>query len=462
MATCAPAGPPSHCTAGPKLGRTPPLLTSNPISVFTTGRAARSLHALARATGGWRIKKIEQYVWPEAPLLLVAALLLNWPTARTFLLDFAPAYPAVFVIGALQCWRFQRTRLLFAMIALVVADRVLLHFAFGVAAAMSTGGVVLSAVALLLPLNLLAFSVVPERGPFTLTGLVQWTAIFVQPALVIQLNRSGEAFTRFLDVTLVDPSYFAWVKIPQLALLAFLIAFVVLVSQLIWEPGEEKRAVTWALIAAFLALNAGEGGLVSTTYFATAGLMLVQAVIDVSYRLAYQDALTALPTRRGFNEMLSQLVGHFTVAMVDVDHFKQFNDRHGHEVGDQVLKMVAVELTKVGGGGKSFRYGGEEFAIIFDGKRVEDCQPHLEKLRATIAGRVFTLRGAFRPRKKPDEPKPVKKPRKTLKITVSIGAADSTDPKETAEDVVKAADQCLYRAKETGRNKVWMRARPRI
>ncbi|UCC73852.1 MAG: GGDEF domain-containing protein [Gemmatimonadota bacterium] len=408
------------------------------------------------------LKKIGTYVWPEAPLLLVAVALLAWPGARVWLHDFAPAYPAVYVVGALQCWRFQRTRLLFAMIVLVMADRVLLHFALGIDAVIPPGSVVLSAVALLLPLNMLALAVVPERGPFTLTGLVQWTAIFVQPALVIQLVRSGETLPHLLDVTLVDPSYFGFLRIPQLALLAFVIAFVVLVSQLIWEPSEEKRAMPWALIAAFFAVNVGEGGLDSTTYCATGGLMLVQAVIDVSFRLAYQDALTALPTRRGFNEMLGQLVGHYTVAMVDVDHFKQFNDRHGHEVGDQVLKMVAAELMKVGGGGKAFRYGGEEFGIIFDGKRVEDCQPHLEKLRATIAGRVFTIRGAFRPRKKPDEPKQSKKPRKTLKITVSIGGADSTDPKETVEDVVKAADQCLYRAKETGRNKVWVRARPRI
>jgi diguanylate cyclase (GGDEF)-like protein len=408
------------------------------------------------------LRKIGTYVWPEVPLLLVAVALLSWPGARVWLQDFAPAYPAVFVVGALQCWRFQRTRLLFAMIVLVMADRVILHFAAGVDAAIPPGSVVLNAVALLLPLNLMAFAMVPERGAFTLTGLVQWTAIFVQPALVIQLVRSGETLPGLLNATLVDPSYFAFLRIPQLALLAFIIAFVLLVSLLIWEPAEERKALVWALIAGFLAVNTAEGGLDSTSYFATAALMLVLAVIDVSFRLAYQDALTALPTRRGFNEMLAQMVGHYTVAMVDVDHFKQFNDRHGHEVGDQVLKMVAAEIGRVGGGGKPFRYGGEEFAIIFDGKRVEDVQPHIEKLRATIAGRVFTIRSAFRPRKKPDQPKEPKKPRKTLKITVSIGAADSTDPKETSEEVVKAADGCLYRAKETGRNKVWVRARPRI
>lgn len=124
--------------------------------------------------------------------------------------------------------------------------------------------------------------------------------------------------------------------------------------------------------------------------------------------------------------------------------------------------MVAAELNKVTGGGKTFRYGGEEFAIIFPNKRVDQVQPHIEKLRAIVAGRVFTIRSAFRPRKPPDNPKPAKRPRKTLKITVSIGAADSTDDKETVEDVVKAADKALYQAKQSGRNRVWVRGKPRI
>lgn len=400
---------------------------------------------------------------PEGPLLIVAFLLLHWAAAREWVVDFAPVYPAVFVIGALQCWRFHRTRLLFAIVLLLMADRVLLHFAFGFTATEPMGRAIVNAVALLLPLNLLAVVLIPERGPTTLRGLLMWLAIIAQPGIVERLLGSGEGwFPRFLDSRVLEGFYFGWTSLPHLSILAFVLAFVVLVARLLWEPNEEKSAQVWALVAAAFALNAGAGGLSSTTYFAVAGLMIVQSVIDVSYRLAYQDALTGLPTRRGFNELLEQLVGHYTVAMIDVDHFKQFNDKHGHEVGDQVLRMVAAELGKVMGGGKCFRYGGEEFAIVFENKRVEDCQPHLERLRATIAGRVFTIRGPFRPRKKPEEPKPPKKPRKTLKVTVSIGGADSTDPKETAEDVVKAADQALYTAKQTGRNKVWLRARPRI
>jgi GGDEF domain-containing protein len=378
------------------------------------------------------------------------------------LVDFAPVYPAVFVIGALQCWKFHRTRLLFALVLLVAADRILLHFAYPEAIADGSGQAIVNAVALLLPLNLLVVSLIPERGPLTLRSLLQWVVIIAQPGIIARLLQS-DVVPSILAFEFADEMYFSWTTLPQLAVLAFLIAFVVLVARMINDPSEERRAVVWALIAAFLAINAGEGDLVSTTYFAAAGLMLVQTVIDVSYRLAYQDALTKLPTRRGFNEALAQVLGHWTVAMVDVDHFKKFNDLHGHEVGDQVLRMVAAEVGKVSGGGKAFRYGGEEFVVLFDNKRVEQCQEHLERLRATIAGRVFTIRSAFRPRKRPDQLKASKKPRKTLKITVSIGAADSVfDERETAEETVKAADKALYQAKEGGRNKVWIRAKSKI
>jgi diguanylate cyclase (GGDEF)-like protein len=397
------------------------------------------------------------------PILAAAALLLGWGAAHEWVADFAPVYPAVFVIGALQCWKFRRTRLLFAVVLVAMADRILLHFAGPDAMAEPMARAVYNAVAVLFPLNFLLVSAVPERGPTTLRSLLLWVAVIAQPGIVGRLLAADDGtLAGILESKFLGEYTFEFTSIPHLGILAFTVALVALVARLFWEPSEEKSAQFWALLAGLLAIGAGEGALASTTYYAAAGLMIVQAVIDTSYRLAYQDALTHLPTRRGFNEALEQVVGHWTVAMVDVDHFKAFNDKHGHEVGDQVLRMVAAEMGKVTGGGKSFRYGGEEFAILFANKRVEQVQPHIEKLRGTIAGRVFTIRGAFRPRKRPDAPKAGKKPRRTLKITVSIGAADSTDPKESVDDVVKAADVALYQAKQAGRNRVWIRAKPKI
>ncbi|NIR43147.1 MAG: GGDEF domain-containing protein [Gemmatimonadetes bacterium] len=354
-----------------------------------------------------------------------------------------------------------------ALVTLAMVDRILLHYAAGNAAlaAGTTEHIVYNVVAILLPLNLMAIALLPERGLVTVQGIAQWAAIIVQPAIVIQLFKTGnEGVFSFLDVSFLGDLNPTWARIPDLSAIIFVVGFLILTAQYFWRPDSERKNLAWVLLACFMALSQGYGGVESTSYLATAGLMIIISVIDTSYRLAYQDALTGLPTRRGMYDLLYQITHiHYTVAMVDVDHFKNFNDRHGHDVGDQVLRMVASLLAGVSGGGKAFRYGGEEFAVIFPGKQVEQAQQHLERLRANIAGKVFTIRGPGRPRKKPEKLKPVAKPRQTLQITVSIGGADNTfRPDEQPDDIIKAADESLYAAKQAGRNRVRIRAKPKI
>ena len=78
--------------------------------------------------------------------------------------------------------------------------------------------------------------------------------------------------------------------------------------------------------------------------------------------------------------------------MCDVDHFKRFNDTYGHDAGDQVLRMVAAKLSQVGGGGRAFRYGGEEFLVVFRGRSAREAEPFVESLRRSIADAGFVLR----------------------------------------------------------------------
>jgi diguanylate cyclase (GGDEF)-like protein len=173
--------------------------------------------------------------------------------------------------------------------------------------------------------------------------------------------------------------------------------------------------------------------------------------------MAYRDDLTGLPGRRALTQYLDGIAGTYTIAMVDVDHFKKFNDRHGHDVGDQVLRIVASCLARAPGGGKAYRYGGEEFTLLYPGRTREEALPHLEKVRASIEGARFTLRSWKRPRKKPrGSPAAKAKSRKarTLSVTVSIGMADTTVSDATPESILKNADQALYRAKKRGRNRV--------
>ena len=170
--------------------------------------------------------------------------------------------------------------------------------------------------------------------------------------------------------------------------------------------------------------------------------------------MAYHDELTGLPGRRALTEALLRVGGRYAVAMVDVDHFKRFNDTYGHQVGDQVLRMVAAKLDRVGGGGRSFRYGGEEFAILFPNASAADAFPHIETLRKTIEATRFALRGPGRPRKKPATARPRPTSRKEVSVTVSVGLAERDGRKTNAQQVIAAADKALYRAKGSGRNRV--------
>jgi diguanylate cyclase (GGDEF)-like protein len=139
-----------------------------------------------------------------------------------------------------------------------------------------------------------------------------------------------------------------------------------------------------------------------------------------------------------------------------VDHFKKFNDTYGHDVGDQVLKMVAKKMFDVRGGGKAYRYGGEEFTILFPGKRIADALPHLEEVRRVIEAYRLSIRSDDRPKdeKQGENKRGSRGNSSEVSVTVSIGVAESGDEQRTAAEVIKAADKALYRAKNRGRNQV--------
>jgi GGDEF domain-containing protein len=122
------------------------------------------------------------------------------------------------------------------------------------------------------------------------------------------------------------------------------------------------------------------------------GVVLSLSVLEQSYSMAYRDELTGLPGRRALMHDLADLVGGtYTVAMVDVDHFKRFNDKHGHDVDDQVLRLVAAKLEAGRGGGKAYRYGGEEFTLLYPG-RVSGGRASARRGRAGLRGARHLLR----------------------------------------------------------------------
>src|SRR5258708_33316894 len=109
--------------------------------------------------------------------------------------------------------------------------------------------------------------------------------------------------------------------------------------------------------------------------------------------------------------------------MIEVDHFKLCNDTHGHHIGDQVLKLVAARLAAIEGGGTSYRYGGEEFCVLFSERTLDQALPHLEQLRKDIENYKMAVRGGNRPRGEGTRSRlpPTRPPEKTPSAAVDLG-----------------------------------------
>jgi len=404
------------------------------------------------------MRRLYDLVVPGGLVWVAALVCLRPGVLPDSALPFVRAYPyAVATVGAFLGWYFNRSRVVYALLLLAVADRALVLFPQGPVTGGEAGRIVFHAVALLLPVNLVVYALLSERGLFTTHGLARLIPIFGQVCGIAVLSwlRPRE-LSAMLQYQFVGVNLSPWTPISQAGLMAFGGGIILLVGRFFLHRDAIGKGFAWALVAVFTALQTVRAGWDSTSFLATAGLILVVALIEASYRMAYYDDLTGLPGRRALNEALLKLGSQYAVGMVDIDHFKQFNDQYGHDVGDQVLRMVASKLERVTGGGKAFRYGGEEFAVVFPDQSAKDVMPHLDSLRREVQASCFVLRGADRPKKKPDIPKPPSGPRKAVLVTVSIGVAEREATKRKPDQVVKAADQALYRAKDAGRNRVVM------
>jgi diguanylate cyclase (GGDEF)-like protein len=175
--------------------------------------------------------------------------------------------------------------------------------------------------------------------------------------------------------------------------------------------------------------------------------------MEASYSMAFRDTLTGILSRRALDQELLKLGNQYAIAMVDIDHFKKINDQHGHDIGDDVLRMVASILETSAHNCKVFRYGGEEFTVLFPGKKTNEILSVLERMRTNVERKAFFLRAPDRPAKKPQTISKTQ-PKGSIHVTVSIGAAHSSSQVSQAYDVLKKADTALLQAKSSGRNRV--------
>jgi diguanylate cyclase (GGDEF)-like protein len=418
--------------------------------------------------GNWTRQELKSLLLPGGALLLASLILLEarWVSVPKSAAPFA--YYAAFAMAGLLSLRFRLSRMAMALMTLLLAERAIHFFAADFGVARGAGRAAYELISVLVPLNFAWISVARERGlvlPQIFAGLA---LLFAESVLVtLACGTDSAAGLSFLSHAIVSPRLLTWTQIPQAGLLVFTAALAFLLIRARRSSKPLDSGLFWSLAAAWFALQHGALGWIASTYLATAALILGVSIIESSYFMAFHDELTALPGRRAFDQATLGLPDTYAVAVVDIDHFKSFNDTYGHDTGDEVLRMVAAKLAGVSGGGSAYRIGGEEFSILFAGMSAREAAVHLEALRQEIEGSRFRMRAGRDRRTQPRgaDRRATKTPRRrssraaraggnSFCVTVSIGVAEPGGNLVDIEDVIRSADQALYRAKNGGRNRV--------
>ena len=349
---------------------------------------------------------------------LAAAYVRDLSVFFTSLFNVLPTL--VLLLGGAYCAVYRRQRELFLMLTVYIAYFLLdtqTDFYRDHGRVREDAAVVFHLVCLLLPALFGLYGAWQERTHLLQDLVARGAVLFAVGRVAVALEQSyPEALLTWLAEIRWPTLHGQWMSLIQLAYPLFAGVFILLVVQYLRAPRPLHAALITGLLGIFW--------------------MLPQTFI--------------LP----FTERMQRLGRNYVIAMTDVDHFKKFNDTHGHDVGDQVLRLVASRLAKVTGGGRAYRYGGEEFALVFAGKTAEECVPHVEAVREVIANYVMHLRDKH---SRPQDDSTGRQRRAgssggTVSVTISIGVAERQADHRNPEAVLKSADQALYNAKGAGRN----------
>lgn len=400
---------------------------------------------------------------PYALIILTGILLSWWQNADGFLAPLLEVLPTLLaVLGTALCVFYGRMRqatlLVVVYLAYLALNGDVVHFReHGSIRDVQQASLAFHLTSVLLPLLYGLYGFWEERAQL-LQDLVARGAVLVAVlgVAVGMAYRYPEPLLQWLSLVHWPLLHGQWMKLVQLAYPLFLAAFLLLLWQYLRHPRVLHAAQLAGVLGLFWMLPeifAYPYALATMTSMVL--LALMAAVAHEAYQMAFLDELTGLPGRRALNERLSRLGRNYVIAMTDVDHFKKFNDTYGHDVGDDVLRMVASQLRKVTGGGTAYRYGGEEFTVLFPGKSLEHCLPHLEVLRRNIEHYQMALRDQ---QNRPEDAARGRQQRGKgaaggfVSVTISIGVAERSAEQREPEEVIKAADEALYKAKAAGRN----------
>ncbi len=348
---------------------------------------------------------------------------------------------AIIVVGF--SIRFSRSSVFFYVLLVVIANVIL-------RAGWAGGALGYGLLSAFLPLLLLTLTVLPDRGIFSVKAIPAYTILILAGVFAVIVVMTSPAWaTQIVLTDWLPGQYFDWTGQSQTVLIISFATLYILLTLCILNPSLHLSAGFGVLFMLIAELHYGSNSRSLNVFGSAALLMCLYAILQETWRMAYLDELTGLPGRRALSDKFRRIGGTYTVAMLDVDHFKKFNDNFGHDAGDAVLRMIAAKLSQVSGGGQSYRYGGEEFSIVFTGKDSRESVRYLETLREAIASKPFIIRRVGR-RDDDAITEPIKN--NSVTVTVSIGFADSSGSKASPWDVLKQSDKALYRAKGKGRN----------
>ncbi|UVL78919.1 GGDEF domain-containing protein [Pseudomonas putida] len=388
---------------------------------------------------------------------LAAAYVRDLSVFFTSLFNVLPTL--VLLLGGAYCAVYRRQRELFMMLTVYIAYYLLdtqTDFYRDHGRVREDAAVIFHLVCLLLPALFGLYGAWQERTHLLQDMVARGAVLFAVGSVAVALEQSyPEALLTWLAEIRWPTLHGQWMSLIQMVYPLFLGVFILLVVQYLRAPRPLHAALITGLLGIFWMLP--QTFILPFTLNIMCSqvmLMIAAAVAHEAYQMAFRDELTGLPGRRALNERMQRLGRNYAIAMTDVDHFKKFNDTHGHDVGDQVLRLVASRLSKVTGGGRAYRYGGEEFALVFAGKTAEECVPHVEAVREVIANYVMHLRDQS---SRPQDDTSGRQRRSgnsggTVSVTISIGVAERQVDHRNPEAVLKSADQALYSAKGAGRN----------
>ncbi|WP_294963702.1 GGDEF domain-containing protein [Sulfurimonas sp.] len=330
-------------------------------------------------------------------------------------------------------WHFNRNRFIFVIIPII-----LLHLGFEYFSAKGASFLFLY-ISMLFPLHLLIFLVLKERGLFSLWGALKVGFFALEIMLVLYLIYYPDAsILKYLKLKLFAANFY---PLKDVSVAIGIFVFFVMSALLMFGRYLMYSSTFLSLLLTFyLGLYFLKTPHATEVSFLAFSIIIFILLIRESYRLAFYDELTSLPGRRALVEDMAKLGRKYSLAMCDIDFFKKFNDTYGHDTGDEVLKMVASKFLEVSGGGKAYRYGGEEFVILFPSKESSESFTHVDALRQAIATTGFSVRN--------------KKTTKKIFINVSAGVTQNSQKDKDPFAVMKRADNALYKAKKAGRNQV--------